>query len=144
MLRTRRREGVLMEACLTGKTKFVVDNTNLSLEERARFIPLAKAAGFQVVGYFFESQVTDAIRRNFSRQAGEQIPPIAIHNSVSRLVPPSAGEGFDQLFFVRIAGRGGFRVEKWSPRKHKSEISAGLQSATEPKAANEDRPRKIR
>ena len=56
MLRTRRRENLLVEFCLKSKTKFVVDNTNLTSEVRARFIAPAKAAGFQVIGYFFEER----------------------------------------------------------------------------------------
>ena len=54
MVKTRHREDLLLKACLVGKTRFVVDNTNLARQERARYIRPAKAAGFTVVGYFFE------------------------------------------------------------------------------------------
>jgi predicted kinase len=55
MLRTRRREQILVEACLTAKQSFVVDNTNVTRAERARYIPLARAAQFHIVGYYFQS-----------------------------------------------------------------------------------------
>jgi predicted kinase len=113
MLRTRRRENLLVEACLTGKTKFVVDNTNLTSEVRARFIAPAKAAGFQVIGYFFESKVSDSLRRNAARPAAERIPDIAIQCATNSLELPSIAEGFDRLSFVRLVGGNRFSVSKW-------------------------------
>ena len=38
MLRTRYREGLLMDACLRAKQPFVVENTNLTALERARYL----------------------------------------------------------------------------------------------------------
>ena len=48
MLRTRRRERLLLDACLAGRQPFVVDNTNVLAAERARYIEPARAAGFIV------------------------------------------------------------------------------------------------
>ena len=42
MLRTRRREILLLDACLAGGTPFVVDNTNPTLAARARYLTLAR------------------------------------------------------------------------------------------------------
>ncbi len=42
MLKTRRREELLIRACLEGKTPFVVDKMNLTQAERAEYIGLAK------------------------------------------------------------------------------------------------------
>ena len=67
MLKSRRRADLLFKACLEGKTKLVVDNTNLTLEERAGYIVPAKAAGFRVTGYFFRSRVLEALARNALR-----------------------------------------------------------------------------
>ena len=115
MLGTHHREKLLLDACLAGKIKFVVDNTNLSLAERTRFIAPAKAAGFRVAGYFFESKVADAVRRNQSRPKGERIPEKAIPGASNRLELPSIAEGYDELFFVRLAGDNQVTVEKWQP-----------------------------
>ncbi len=57
MLRTRHREQFLVKACLGAKQSFVVDNTNVTRADRARYIPLARAAEFRVIGYYFESTV---------------------------------------------------------------------------------------
>ena len=64
MLRTRHREQILLTACLAAKQPVVVDNANPLIEERARYIAAAKAAGFRVVGLYFESRVEDCKRRN--------------------------------------------------------------------------------
>lgn len=115
MLRTRHREKLLVDACIAGKTKFVVDNTNLTRDDRARYIEPAKAAGFRVIGYFFESRVADALRRNAARPASERVPDLAIRASGNKLQIPSANEGFDELFFVQFAGENQFNVQEWRP-----------------------------
>ena len=40
MLRTRHREQLLFVACLEGKTPLVVDNTNVTRADRARYLAL--------------------------------------------------------------------------------------------------------
>lgn len=54
LLRTRNRERIYMQACLSTQQRFVVDNTNPTRVERAPYIEAAKNAKFRVVGYFFE------------------------------------------------------------------------------------------
>ena len=49
MLRTRFREAILFDACLEAKQPMVIDNTNPSRQERARYILPAKAAGFEII-----------------------------------------------------------------------------------------------
>ena len=51
-------------ACLGTGQRFVVDNTNPRAIDRAPYIAAAKQAAFRVAGYFFETTVRDALRRN--------------------------------------------------------------------------------
>lgn len=112
MLRTRHRETLLLRACIGMKQPFVVDNTNPTIAERAKYIGAARAAGFRVVGYYFQSVVADCIRRNEGRDAGRRVPARAIGDTARRLELPALAEGFDRLHYVRIeAGR--FVVEEW-------------------------------
>jgi len=113
MLKTRHREKLLFEACLEGRTRFVVENTNPTREERARYIIPARAAGFRVVGYFFESQVADALGRNRARPEVERVPDVGIFSTNKRLQLPARTEGFDELYFVRLNGMNSFNVEEW-------------------------------
>ncbi len=113
MLKTRHREDLLVRACLEGKISFVVDKMNLPRAERARYIRLAKTAGFKVVGYFFQSQLAAALERNARRELPERISPAGLGGASAALELPSRDEGFDQLFFVRMDGQSGFVVEEW-------------------------------
>ena len=86
---------------------------NLTREDRAAYLVPAKAAGFKVSGYFFQSQLADALQRNSRRDSAERVPEGGVRAASAKLQLPSRTEGFDQLFFVRMNGQGGFVVEDW-------------------------------
>jgi predicted kinase len=113
MLKTRHRERLLVAACLEGKTPFVVDNTNTTRADRARYLVPAKAAGFVVHGYFFQSRVAEALARNAARPTPERVPDAAVLGTARRLELPTMSEGFDRLYFVRLDEQAGFIVEDW-------------------------------
>jgi predicted kinase len=113
MLRTRHREQLLYAACLESKTPVVIDNTNLTKARRARYITPAREAGYEVHGYFFESRVADAKVRNALREGDERLPDGAIHGASGQLELPSMDEGFDKLWFVKLAEENQFLMEGW-------------------------------
>ncbi|MCU0491143.1 MAG: ATP-binding protein [Chloroflexaceae bacterium] len=113
LLRTRHRERVLLQACLQLQQPMVVDNTSVTVAERAVYISAGHAAQFRVVGYFFQSRVAECIARNATRSGRERVPEVAIADASKRLVLPSYAEGFDQLHFVRLTEEQGFQVEAW-------------------------------
>jgi len=96
LLRTPERESALVETCLRIQQRFVVDNTNLTAAERARYLLPARAAGFRVIGYFFA--------------------PAA----------PKRSEGFDELYRVWIARPGEFSLEAWQPALRAMDIPPSL------------------
>jgi predicted kinase len=110
MLKTRRKEEKLVDACIAMRQRFVVDNTNPTAWDRARYIPKARAAGFRVIGYYFDSKVEDALRRNSERDGKKNIPGSAVYGTYGKLQTPSLNEGFDELFNVRINDDGVFAV----------------------------------
>lgn len=112
MLKTRSREQGLFEACLALKQPVVIDNTNPSTAERARYIGPAKAAGFCVAGYYFESKAAACIERNAQRPEDERVPEVGIRGTSGRLELPTRAEGFDELYYVRLDG-GQFVIEEW-------------------------------
>ena len=112
MLKTRHREELLVQACIAGKQAFVVDNTNVTVSERARYIERARAAGFRVVGYFFASRIAEALGRNAGREGDARVPDRGVRGTFARLELPALVEGFHALHFVRIA-EGKFIVEPW-------------------------------
>lgn len=113
MLRTRHRERRFLATCLETSQSFVVDNTNLTKVDRARYIEPSKRAGFEVVGYYFQSKIGDALKRNGKRAGRARVPDAAIRSAHARLELPSPAEGFDLLFYVALID-GDFLIESWS------------------------------
>jgi predicted kinase len=113
MLKTRPREKIILEACLKAKQSFVIDNTNTTAYDRQRYIPLAKTAGFEVVGFYFASKIADVLQRNQQRSGKQRIPVGGVRAAYHRLQVPKSDEGFDRLYYVRIDTPGSFIVEEW-------------------------------
>ena len=111
LLRTRNREQRLLDLCLETEQRFVIDNTNPTREERAKYIGSARATGFRVVGYYFQSQIQVCLDRNAAREGN--VPEVAILSTAKKLEIPSLSEGFDLLRYVRISGNE-FLVEDWN------------------------------
>lgn len=103
-LKTRRNERRAITACHVRGVDYVVDNTNPAREDRARYIPEAKAMGYRVIGYFMQSRLQECIARNNQREGKERIPAKAIAMTSNRLEMPSFDEGFDELYFVANDG----------------------------------------
>lgn len=111
-LRTRNREREALEHCLAAGLPFVVDNTNPTVAERARYVQPALAAGVSVCAYYFETRPRDAIARNELRAGRERIPIAGILGTYKRLEPPTHGEGFDSVLVAHALGEGRFDVEE--------------------------------
>jgi predicted kinase len=116
MVRTRRREELLMNACLQGGQSFVVDNTNPLPVDRVRYIDPARAAGFRTVAYVFKSSLRDAMQRNNLRRGKQKIPAAAVAATFKKLLPPSMEEGFDQIYTVELTPDRGFLISEQAHR----------------------------
>jgi hypothetical protein len=66
-----------------------------------------------VIGYYFDSPVEAALRRNAARAPSERVPIAGIRGTYKRLEAPTPAEGFDELFSVTIGESGGFLVREW-------------------------------
>ncbi len=102
MLKTRHRERRLIECCLDIQQPFVIDNTNLTRQERQRYIPLLQNNRVEFIGYFFDAPLKEALERNKQRE--KPIPEKGIVSAFHRLEPPSYKEGFSALYSVKIVG----------------------------------------
>lgn len=114
MLKTKRREQILLDACIESKTPFVIDRTNPTVEDRQVYIEKAKEAKFKVIGYYFQSKLEDALQRNSKRDNQSLIPERGIRGTYSKLVLPSYEEHFDELHYVEMDSRtNNFIVNEW-------------------------------
>lgn len=114
MLRTKNREKLLLSACLEAKQNFVIDKTNPTIEERSKYIQLAKMHHFRVIGYYFQSKLDDALQRNSQRTGKVKIDERGVRGVYAKLELPTFAEGFDELYYVWIDENNEFVVEKWN------------------------------
>ena len=108
LLRTRAREAAFLRTCLDTKQPFVVDNTNPTVAERARYVAPARGAGFKVVGYLVDVPFAVAQARNAARE--RVVPMVGLGDVARRLVTPTPEEGFDEVWHA-TAGADGWRIE---------------------------------
>lgn len=117
-LHTRNKENLLLTECIANGRDFVVDNTNPTKADRAKYISTAKTAGYTVIGYYFRSSIGDSIARNAQRTGKARVPDAAVAATHNKLELPDESEGFDMLYYVRIEN-GEFVTELW---KDESEV----------------------
>ena len=95
LLNTRNKEQIAIENALESALSFVVDNTNPTKADRKKYLDLAKAKGYKVVGLYFRSSIDESSQRNEQRTGKTQVPLKAILATAKRLEQPSYMEGFD-------------------------------------------------
>ncbi|PZE21336.1 ATP-binding protein [Paenibacillus xerothermodurans] len=111
MLKTRHRENIYLAAGFQAKQPFVVDNTNATIEHRKKYIELAKQQKFKIIGYYFEPDYAQSIKRNNARTGKEKVPVVGISSVMKKLQAPNWNEGFDELYRV-TSENGQFYVER--------------------------------
>jgi hypothetical protein len=105
-----RRQEQLLERALAAGRSVVVDNTNVSLEDRAALIAIGRRHGARLSAYLFEVDARECVARNAGREGVARIPAVGIFAAAKRLVRPTPDEGFDALFVVRALPGLGFEV----------------------------------
>ena len=101
-LRTREREDAMLHALFLSEEDIVVDNTNVSPEERDKYFQLADQNGYMTVGIFMESILSDCLKRNAQREGDARIPDLGVEARAKDLTPPTEEEPFDFLFYAKM------------------------------------------
>ena len=94
-----RQDAALRRALSAGRS-VIVDNTNVTPDDRAAIITIAREFGARVVGCYLVISTRDAVARNEKREGRAKVPKVAIFTSAKRLVAPTKEEGFDELTVV--------------------------------------------
>ncbi len=108
--RPARRQYLLIEEALQAGHSVVVDNTNPTAADRADLIQLGRLYKVEIIGYYFETSVSQALARNRQRSDKDRVPDIAIFATIKKLVRPTYKEGFDKLFYVSANDDGTFNI----------------------------------
>jgi Predicted kinase len=95
---------------LSLQQRVVIDNTNVLRDERNNYITQSKEKRYEVIGYYFESILSDCLQRNERRIGRDRIENVGVIAKFKQLQPPSFNEGFDRLYFVKIE-EGQFNVK---------------------------------
>ena len=104
LLNTRNKEQRFLNLALSLQQRVVIDNTNVLREERSKYITQAKEKRYEVVAYYFDSNLSDCLERNEKRSGKDRIEKVGVIAKFKQLQPPSFDEGFDKLYFVKIQG----------------------------------------
>ena len=91
-----------IERAFQEQRSVVVDNTNVTVQDRLPPIDVGRRYDATIIGYYFQSDVTSSRTRNMQRAGKAQVPEKAIFITAHKFEPPSYAEGFDTLYYVRI------------------------------------------
>jgi len=113
MIKTRNREAKLIDICIETQQHFVIDNTNPTIIDREKYINKIPKSKFKIIAYYFESKIEDMKLRNNQREGKKNIPLPGLLSVYNKLELPNINEGFDEIFFVKIAENNDFIIEEW-------------------------------
>jgi protein phosphatase len=90
---------LLRQRLAIGRPVTFVDATNLTPQERAPYIGVAKAYGGRAEAVFFDTELEVCRERNRNRR--RVVPEDVLEKMALRLNPPDLSEGFDLILVIR-------------------------------------------
>ncbi len=95
----------------------IIDNTNVTVQDRQPLIDVGRRYNAKIIGYYFEPDVSGSRTRNKQREGKAQVPEQAIFITAYKLEPPTYAEGFDTLYYVRIGKNSTSENPTWEIEK---------------------------
>jgi len=111
-LHTRNKESILINESIKNDKDIIIDNTNPTINDRAKYISIGKENNYKIIGYYMESKFESCMERNNLRKDKEKLPYKALASIAKQLEQPSFNEGFDELYYVKIVD-GEFVIDEW-------------------------------
>jgi predicted kinase len=106
-----RRQAEALRLALAQGRSVVIDNTNPAPADRTPVIALAREYGARVSAYYFTATTREAVGRNRGREGKARVPDVAVFALAKRMAPPTAQEGFEEIYSVTIDPAGDFSVQ---------------------------------
>lgn len=91
-----------IEMALQEQRSVVVDNTNVTVQDREPLIDIRRRYDVTIIGYYFQPNVSSSRTRNMQRTGKAQVPEKAIFITAHKFEPPTYAEGFETLYYVHI------------------------------------------
>ena len=98
MLNTRNKETELIGKCLKIKQSMVIDNTNITREERKKYIDYANIYNIPIKCVWINRDVKSCISQNRTRD--KVVPNIAIYTKNKKFEEPTLEEGFSDIQII--------------------------------------------
>lgn len=92
MLGRRNRESAIFEIAVKTKTKIVIDNTNVTIENRKKYIPLLKANSYKIIACYWDPHCL-----NYNEKRENPVPKEAIRKYIKEFIIPTFDEGFNKI-----------------------------------------------
>jgi predicted kinase len=96
----KQAEGI--ERAFLKQRSVIIDNTNVTVQDRQMLIDIGRRYDATIIGYYFEPDISGSRIRNSQREGKASVPEKAIFITAHKLEPPSYAEGFDILYSVCI------------------------------------------
>jgi predicted kinase len=93
-------EDKLIADCISESKSFIIDNTNIKLEQRKKYIDIAKENGYKVINFYIPTTKEIAIERNKLREGDAHVSRVVIYTMLKNLVEPTKEEGFDKMYII--------------------------------------------
>ena len=97
-----KKQAERIERAFQEQRSVVVDNTNVTEQDRLPLIDIGRRYDATIIGYFFQPDVLSSRTRNKQRTGKAHVPEKAIFITAHKFESPSYAEGFDTLYYVRI------------------------------------------
>ena len=92
------RESDIFKAAVKTNTKIVIDNTNTTIKDRMKYIPLLKKNKYKIIAYYFQTDLEKTIEANNKRD--RVVPEKVIRTYYKNLIIPELCEGFDEVYRI--------------------------------------------
>jgi len=100
-LKSRIKEDTLINKCIIKNKSLIIDNTNVTVLQRKKYIDIAKENNYKIISYYIKCEIDLAIARNKLREEHARVPEFVIYTTYKNLVIPSKEEGFDTLYIIK-------------------------------------------
>jgi predicted kinase len=102
--RKQDRQARELRAALAAGSSVVVDNTNLTVADRAAIVVIAQEFGAPVGAILVEAPLATCLERNAARVGTACVPEGILRGMARRLEPPTLAEGFVEVRIVVTVG----------------------------------------
>ena len=96
------KQAELLDRAFLEQRSVIIDNTNVTVQDRHLLIDIGSRYDATIIGYYFEPDVSGSRTRNRQREGKARVPEQAIFITEHKLELPSYAEGFDILYSVCI------------------------------------------